>query len=64
MVVHDDPLAADVLSTALFVMGPDLGRQWAEAHGVAALFLIQTPAGLVVRTSTGLDRTAGVVIGG
>lgn len=42
-----DPLAADVLSTALFVMGADEGRAWAEAHeGVAALFLRPGPGGL------------------
>jgi thiamine biosynthesis lipoprotein len=64
-VVHDDPLTADVLSTALFVMGPDDGLHWAETHGVAALFLIHTPAGLVVRATTGLaDRVAGAAIGG
>jgi thiamine biosynthesis lipoprotein len=63
-VVHSDPLTADVLSTALFVMGPDSGLQWAEIHGVAALFLIDTPARLVVRTSTHLDRLTGVAIGG
>ncbi len=37
-VVHDDPLAADILSTALFVMGPEAGRAWAEEAGVRALF--------------------------
>lgn len=31
---------ADVLSTALFVMKPHEGLRWAEANGVAALFLI------------------------
>jgi thiamine biosynthesis lipoprotein len=39
-VVHDDPLAADILSTALFVMGPEGGRAWAEEAGVRALFLV------------------------
>jgi FAD:protein FMN transferase len=64
-VVHADPLTADALSTALFVMGPDDGLHWAETHGVAALFLIHTPAGLVVRATTGLaDRVAGAAIGG
>ena len=40
---HDDPLAADVLSTALYVMGPDRGMDYAERHGTAVLFL--TPGG-------------------
>jgi|DewCreStandDraft_5_1066085.scaffolds.fasta_scaffold04005_7 thiamine biosynthesis lipoprotein len=44
-VVDTDPLRADVLSTALFVMGPRVGRAWAEARGVAALFLVAGPAG-------------------
>jgi thiamine biosynthesis lipoprotein len=39
---HPSALAADVLSTALFVMGPDEGITWADRNGVAALF--QTPA--------------------
>jgi thiamine biosynthesis lipoprotein len=39
-VVHSDPMLADILSTALFVMGPDEGLQWAEGQGVAALFLV------------------------
>lgn len=38
-VVAPDALTADVLSTALFVMGPDAGLAWAERHGVAAAFL-------------------------
>lgn len=39
-VVAADALTADVLSTALFVMGPDLGLAWAERQGVAAAFLL------------------------
>ena len=39
-VVSADPLAADALSTALFVMGPVDGLAWAESrHDVGALFL-------------------------
>lgn len=33
-------LVADVLSTALYVMGPADGLRWAEAHGIAACFLV------------------------
>ena len=40
---HEDPLAADVLSTALYVMGADEGLDHAERHGVAALFLFPQP---------------------
>lgn len=38
-VVSADPLEADALATALFVMGPEQGFAWAERHDVAALFL-------------------------
>jgi len=40
-VVASDPLVADVLSTALFVMGPEAGLEWVrDRDDVAALFLI------------------------
>jgi thiamine biosynthesis lipoprotein len=45
-VVHRDPLAADVLSTALFVLGPEAGAAYARQHGIAALFLVQRGGGL------------------
>jgi thiamine biosynthesis lipoprotein len=37
---HTSALAADVLSTALFVMGPEAGVRWADARGIAALYLV------------------------
>ena len=47
-VVAEDPLIADVLSTALFVMGHEAGRLWAESHGaVAALFLREENGGVM-----------------
>lgn len=39
-VVDSDPVVADVLATALFVLGPDAGLRLAESLGVAALFLV------------------------
>jgi thiamine biosynthesis lipoprotein len=39
-VVAPDGLSADVLSTALFVLGPVQGLVWAERHEVAAAFLL------------------------
>jgi len=39
-VVAADALTADVLSTALYVLGPDAGLVWAERQGVAAAFLL------------------------
>ncbi|WP_257307495.1 FAD:protein FMN transferase [Geothrix campi] len=40
-VVAADALTADVLSTALYVLGPDAGLAWAERQGVAAAFLLR-----------------------
>jgi thiamine biosynthesis lipoprotein len=39
-VVAPDALSADVLSTALYVLGPEAGLAWAEGHAVAAAFLL------------------------
>ena len=36
---HEDALTADILSTALYVLGPEVGRRYADEHGFAALFL-------------------------
>ena len=54
-VVRADALEADVLSTALYVMGPEEGLAWARTHGVAALFLEVTPAGLRPTWSEAMD---------
>ena len=40
VVWHQRGLVADILSTALYVMGPREGMQWAEARGIAAAYLI------------------------
>ena len=37
---HERALAADAIATALYVMGLDEGRDWAEAHGIAACFVV------------------------
>jgi thiamine biosynthesis lipoprotein len=42
---HQSALVADVLSTAMFVMGPDEGLRWAEAAGIAACFLESSEVG-------------------
>jgi len=38
-VIADDALTADILSTALYVLGEDDGLRWADANGVAAIFI-------------------------
>ena len=37
--ISSDALSADILSTALYVMGPEEGIRWANANGVAAAFI-------------------------
>ena len=46
---HQDALTADILSTALYVMGPEAGLRYADEHGFAVLFL--APAGRGARES-------------
>ncbi|GAC1430863.1 MAG: FAD:protein FMN transferase [Thermoanaerobaculia bacterium] len=41
-VIASDALTADVLSTALYVMGTSDGLRWANAHDVAALFITES----------------------
>jgi thiamine biosynthesis lipoprotein len=52
-VVAASAFEADILSTALYVMGPEEGLPWADAQGVAAVFI--TPD-LNVRTSAAFRR--------
>ena len=58
-VVSSDPLEADALSTALFVMGPVAGYEWATGEGIAALFLEDTEAGLMKRGTPALEQHLG-----
>lgn len=57
---HQDPLVADVLSTALYVMAPAAALAFAEAHGLAVVF--QAPAtgptagDIVIRATTPFAR--------
>ncbi|MCI0413194.1 FAD:protein FMN transferase [bacterium] len=39
---HPSALAADILSTALYVMGPERGYQWATRNKIAAAFVIDS----------------------
>ena len=51
-VVCDDPLRADALSTALYVMGPDEGRAWAEAEADLGVLFLDVRGGLMKATWT------------
>lgn len=49
---HRRGLVADILSTALFVMGPDEGLEWAQRRGIAACFLQPRANGSLKRMMT------------
>ena len=53
---HERGLVADMLSTALYVMGPEPGLQWAEARGIAACYLIPERGTLRVETTRAFRR--------
>ncbi len=56
-VIAPDPLLADILSTALFVMGPDEGLAWANRHpSIGAVFLVSSTAGTRVIASDGARK--------
>jgi thiamine biosynthesis lipoprotein len=46
-VVAQDPLAADALSTALFVMGPEAALQWAAEHPEVGVLVLEAEQGEV-----------------
>ena len=43
---HERAVVADAIATALYVMGIDEGRVWAEAHGIAACFVVPRGRGV------------------
>ena len=52
--LHPSAMRADAYATALTVMGPFDGPEYAEAVGLAALFVERTPRGLVERMTPAL----------
>lgn len=52
-VVAPDATSADALSTALFVMGPDRGLDYADAHGLDVLYLRRDRDGALVGRGRG-----------
>ena len=54
---HESAFVADVLSTALYVMGPEAGIAWAAAHGIAACFIAADPdsGDVAVRATHGFE---------
>jgi thiamine biosynthesis lipoprotein len=56
LVWHERGLVADILSTALYVMGPREGATWAESRGIAAAYLIPAPGGIRTVTTAAFAR--------
>jgi thiamine biosynthesis lipoprotein len=48
-VIDPECMKADALATALTVLGPDEGFDYAQRHGIAALFIVRTEQGLEER---------------
>ena len=56
-VVAADPVAADCLSTALFVMGPEYGPRWLhDRPGIDAVFVERGEEGTTMYATPGLRR--------
>ncbi|HEU5304781.1 MAG TPA: FAD:protein FMN transferase [Gemmatimonadales bacterium] len=56
-VVAEDPAVADVVSTALLVLGPEAGLRWAQGRqDVGVLFLIERAGGLQRRWNDALKQ--------
>lgn len=55
-VIASEGLHADALATALTVLGPDEGFEYAEQHDIAALFVVRTPDGFEQRMTPRFAR--------
>jgi thiamine biosynthesis lipoprotein len=54
---HERAFVADIVATALYVMGPDEGLRWAEQSGFAVMFLVPASTGDVnIRSTTAFRR--------
>lgn len=58
-VIHPSALMADGLSTMLLILGPERGWDYAQAHDIAAFFVIRADTGFVTRTNQAFERLAG-----
>jgi thiamine biosynthesis lipoprotein len=54
-VIHKSALTADILSTALYVMGAEEGVEWARKHDITAIFI--TPDRALISSSPGHGLT-------
>lgn len=51
-VLHQQCMTADGLATALMVLGPEDGYNWADEHGIPALFIVRNDDGALHETAT------------
>lgn len=58
VVWHERALVADILSTALHVMGPEEGLRWAESRGIAAAYLVADSGGVRTVATAAFSRLA------
>ncbi len=61
-VLGRDTLTADALSTALMVMGPDKGLQFAQTHDIPAYFLVREDNRLVDRHTASFSSWIGETV--
>lgn len=54
---HERGLAADALSTALYVMGPEEGMRWANSRNIAACYLIPAQGTVRIEMTEAFRRT-------
>jgi len=59
-VIHPSALMADGLSTLLLILGPERAKDYAQAHDIAAFFVLRADTGFVIRTSQAFERLFGV----
>jgi thiamine biosynthesis lipoprotein len=58
-VLHAQCMQADALATVLTVLGPDEGRDFAQRHGIAALFVSHGEAAAVVQATAAWPTQTG-----
>ena len=60
---HPRGLVADMVSTAMFVMGPDEGIPWADSRHIAACYLVpRADGGVTVRSTAAWRTSAGPIV--
>jgi FAD:protein FMN transferase len=62
IVWHERALVADIVSTALYVMGPEEGLRWAESRRIAAAYLIPTNHGVATAATSSFARLKPAVV--